>query len=196
MFALAEVISERGYRLTRPEDVATEAELPLETFEHWFRDIDECLLALCDQVIDRLVVAVEAAVEPCTQAGGPDAWRGQLDAGFGAVLRQLSAAPTVSAACLVESLKLGRPALQRRDAALERFIGYVDTLRRVEGEAIPRLAVEMLVRGTYELIYTRVLRGEAEQLPRLLSDLSALWGGAFGPRADPSKRFPDRPGPG
>jgi hypothetical protein len=77
--------------------------------------------------------------------------------------------------------------LERREGALERFAGYVDALRRLQGEPVPALAAEMLVRGAYEMARARVARGEAERLPELLGDLRALWVGPYG---DPRARRP------
>jgi AcrR family transcriptional regulator len=181
MQALARVTAERGYERVTVAAVAECAGIPAGEFSRFYASTDECLLALYDETVAALTRSVDDAIAPCSAAGGDDHWRTQLDAGFGAVLRHLSALPAVACACIVEALALGRPALQRRDAALDRFVGYVDVLRRVQGAALPPLAAEMLVRGGYELIYARVARGEAEELPALLGDLRRLWNGPYAP---------------
>lgn len=193
MLALARIAHARGYAFATGADVAADAGLPTDTFERHFASVEDCLLALCDRTVERLTRAVDAAVEPCAEPGGAAVWATQLHAGFGAVLHELASSPAVASICLVDALSVGRPALLRRDGALDRFVAYVDTLRRTEGEPIPALAAEMLVRGTYELIYARVARGETEQLPELLADLAALWDGPFGPPDNRARRFPRRP---
>jgi AcrR family transcriptional regulator len=189
MLALAGIASERGLAAATPGAICVRAGLPADEFERHFRSPEDCLLALYDSTVAGLTRAVEDAVRPCSKPAPPESWRQQLDAGFGAVFQYLSALPTVAHACLIEAVALGRPALDRRDAAIDRLVGHVDVLRRVQGEPIPQLAAEILVRGTYELIHARVAKGEAERLPELLDDLRKLWLGPYAPPERP-RRFP------
>lgn len=182
--ALAGVCADGGYAAATPALVSAAAGLPEGVFEHHFRTIHDAYLVLYSQTTERLIAAVTAQVQLCARApvaSGADGvadienWRAQIDAGFTAVLEYLAARPEVATACVAEIYSIGPSAVALRDALLDRFMGLLEALRRAVGEPVPRLAVEMIVGGTYELIYTRVARGEADQLVRLMPDLRAAW---------------------
>lgn len=193
MLALAAIAAEQGLAAATPATIVDRAGLPRDEFGHHFRSAEDCVLALYDATVRALRAAVDDAIAPCTTVGGPDAWRRQLEAGFGAALGYLAALPDVAVTCVVEAPVLGQPVLERRDTALERFVGYVDVLRRVQDEPVPRLAAEMMVRGTYELVHARVAAGDAERLPLLMNDLRPLWAGPYGDGSARPRRFTREP---
>ena len=173
--ALTRVVSERGWSGTSPDRVAREAGLvPHEFYDH-FRSLEHCLLAVYDRMLARVARTAKRAVASRTLALGTDAWQEQLDALFSGMLMFFSLEPALARTCLVEVLHAGPAARARRDDALDRFTNYVEGLRLSHGEPMPPLAAELIVLGTTELIHTRVARGEAEQLPALLTELRSLW---------------------
>jgi AcrR family transcriptional regulator len=173
--ALTRVVSERGWSGTSPDRVAREAGLvPPEFYDH-FRSLEHCLLAVYDRMLARVARTAKRAVASRTLALGTDAWQEQLDALFSGMLMFFSLEPALARTCLVEVMHAGPAARARRDDALDRFTNYVEGLRLSHGEPMPPLAAELIVLGTTELIHTRVARGEAEQLPTLLTELRRLW---------------------
>jgi AcrR family transcriptional regulator len=173
--ALTRVVSERGWAGTSPDGVAREAGIaPHEFYDH-FRSLEHCFVAVYDRMLARVTRTAKRSVATRTLTLGRDAWQEQLDALFSGVLMFFSLEPALARTCLVEVLLAGPTARARRDDALDRFTSYVEGLRLTHGEPMPPLAAELIVLGTTELIHTRVARGEAEQLPTLLTDLRQLW---------------------
>ena len=173
--ALTRVVSERGWTGASPAGVAREAGIAPERFYDHFRSLEHCFVAVYDRMLARVTRTAKRAVATRTLTLGRDAWQEQLDALFSGVLMFFSLEPALARTCLVEGLSAGPAARARRDDALDRFTSYVEGLRLTHGEPMPPLAAELIVLGTTELIYTRVARGEAEQLPALLTDLRRLW---------------------
>ena len=173
--ALTRVMAEHGWEGATPDRVAREAGIaPPEFYDH-FRSLEHCFVAVYDRMLARVTRTAKRAVATRTLTLGRDAWQEQLDALFSGVLMFFSLEPALARTCLVEGLSAGPAARARRDDALDRFTSYVEGLRLTHGEPMPPLAAELIVLGTTELIYNRVARGEAEQLPALLTDLRRLW---------------------
>jgi AcrR family transcriptional regulator len=173
--ALTRVVAEHSWAGTTPARVAREARIdPPEFYDH-FRSLEECYLAVYDRMMDRVSRTATRLVEARTSAPGADAWQEQLDAIFSGMLLFFSLEPALARTCLVEVLSAGPAARARRDRALYRFTSYVESLRLSNGEPMPSLAAELIALGTTDLLYRRVARGEAEQLPALLPELRRLW---------------------
>jgi len=173
--ALTRVVSERGWAGTSPDRVAREVGLaPHEFYDH-FRSLEQCFLAVYDRMLARVTRTAKRAVASRTLTLGTNAWQEQLDALFSGVLMFFSLEPALARTCLVDVMLAGPAARARRDDALDGFTNYVEGLRLTHGEPMPPLAAELIVLGTTELIHTRVARGEAEQLPALLTELRRLW---------------------
>ncbi len=74
--------------------------------------------------------------------------------------------------CIVEVMAAGPEAIERRAASVRAFAELVDQhARDLLDEQVPLLTAETIVGGIYEVVYTRVLRGETAELPSLLPDL-------------------------
>jgi len=173
--ALTRVVSERGWSGTSPDRVAREAGLAPQEFYDHFRSLEHCFVAVYDRMLARVTRTAKRAIATRTPTLGKGAWQEQLDALFSGVLMFFSLEPALARTCLVEGLLAGPLARARRDDALEGFTNYVEGLRLTHGKPMPPLAAELIVLGTTELIHTRVARGEAEQLPALLTELRRLW---------------------
>ncbi len=75
---------------------------------------------------------------------------------------------------LVESLAAGPAAIAYRTGTLQTFAGMLRTAaeRLTEGHTPPELTAETVVGGIYEVVYSRLIAGEIEELPSLLADLA------------------------
>ncbi|HWM09592.1 MAG TPA: TetR/AcrR family transcriptional regulator [Solirubrobacteraceae bacterium] len=168
-------MAEHGWVGATPDRVAREARVhPPEFYDH-FRSLEACYLAVYDRMLGRVSRTALRLVAARTRPPGVDAWQEQLDAIFSGLLLFFSLEPALARTCLVEVLSAGPAARARREAALDDFARYVESLRLSNGEPMPPLAAELIALGTTDLLYRRVARGETEQLPTLLPELRQLW---------------------
>lgn len=173
--ALPQVVAEHGWAGTSIARVAQEAGIaPSEFYDH-YRSLEHLFVAVYDRMIARLSRTAIRAVASTPLSIGHDAWQAQLDAIMTGVLAFFSLEPALAKTCVVEVLEAGPLARARREDALARFAAYAEGLRLTHGEPMPAVAAEMIVLGTVELIYTRVVRDEAETLLDLLPELRQLW---------------------
>jgi len=165
--AVADVTSVASYREMTVEGVIVTAGISRRTFYEHFKSKDEAFLAAFDAVLAQLLSAVQDAYEP--EKHGAD----RLRAGLAAFLDFVAREPAFARMCMVESLAAGREAVERRNAAMATFARIIDENARELGTPIqpPALTAETIVGGIYEVVYTRVVRGEIRELPLLLPDL-------------------------
>jgi hypothetical protein len=73
----------------------------------------------------------------------------------------------------VEALAAGPEAIARRNGAMAAFATLISDNARAIGTPLkPQpLTAETIVGGIYEVVYTRIVRGDIRQLPELLADL-------------------------
>jgi AcrR family transcriptional regulator len=165
--AVADVTSVAGYRDMTVEDVIVTAGVSRRTFYEHFKSKDDAFLAAFDAALAQLLSTVRAAYEREERAVD------RLRAGLAAFLDFLAREPAFARMCLVESLAAGSEAVGRRNAAMATFARIIDENARELGTPLrpPELTAETIVGGIYEVIYTRVVRGDIRELPALLPDL-------------------------
>jgi AcrR family transcriptional regulator len=165
--AVADVTSVVGYREMSVEDVIVTAGVSRRTFYEHFKSKDDAFLAAFDAVQAQLLATVTEAYNREKQ--GAD----RLRAGLAAFLDFIAREPAFARMCIVEALAAGSEAVTRRNAAMATFAEIIDENARALGTPLhpPQLTAETIVGGIYEVIYTRVVRGEIRELPRLLPDL-------------------------
>ena len=75
--------------------------------------------------------------------------------------------------CIVEALAAGPEAIARRNGAMAAFATLIaDNARAIGTRLEPQaLTAYTIVGGIYEVVYTRIVRGDIRQLPELLADL-------------------------
>jgi AcrR family transcriptional regulator len=173
--ALVEVVAHEGRRAASPASVARQAGLPLEAFGAHFASVQECLLAVYEDTLARLHQTVREAIEASAAKREREDWRSELDAAFGAALRFLASDPDLARVFIVEAPSAGDDVRERHEAALESFVACVDALRREHEAPVPPLAAELIVRGTDDLVYARVARGESTRLGDLLTGIRFMW---------------------
>jgi AcrR family transcriptional regulator len=166
--AVADVVSGAGYAALTVEAVIVAAGLSRRTFYEHFKNKDDAFIAAYDEILERLTERVFEAVDSA------DGFAQRVAAGLATFLDLLAAEPGVARVCVVEVLAAGPEAIARRNDAMRTFSELID---RTAGELLPdasypRLAAETIVGGVYEVVYSRVLRGEIKELPGLLPDLT------------------------
>ncbi len=164
---MAQTVSERGYANTSVADVLKVARISRRTFYEQFIDKEDCFLAAFDEIAalctDRVVSAYSA--EPY--------WEDGLARGYEALLIVLASEPSFARLGFVEVLAAGPRALTRRDKQMRHFARFVEQLRdEVDATAPPpELVAQAIGGGIYELIYSRIVRGETVELPTLTGEL-------------------------
>jgi AcrR family transcriptional regulator len=173
--ALVEIVASDGLHAATPNAISDRAELPSEAFYSQFESVHECFAAVYDDTVERLHGAVDEAIAAAEVEPGAEGWHHVLEAGFGAALQFLANDPALARVLVVEGLSAGADVRARREAAIESFLACLDSLRRERAAPVPPLAPELIVRGTDDLIYSRVARGESERLEDLLPGLRYMW---------------------
>jgi AcrR family transcriptional regulator len=176
--AVADVTSAASYGEMTVEDVIGVAGISRRTFYEHFKNKEEAFLAAYDAVVEQLFRSVVEALERETT------FAARVSAGLGAFLDFLarepafasehSGTPAFARMCLVEVMAAGPDAVARRNGAMAGFGNLIqeNAVALLEPPLPPGLIAETLVGGVYEVVYSRVLRGEIRALPELLPDLT------------------------
>jgi len=151
--AMAEECAEVGYAEATVSAVAKRAGVSSLTFYKQFADKRACVLAAHDELLGRLLEALDMAAE-----GGADG--GKERAIVHAILGIFAADPPSARLLTVEVLAAGPEGTQRHDAMTEAFA--------------ERLGTDWVrAAGILALVGKRVVAGEADCLPELEDELVA-----------------------
>lgn len=154
----------------RVEDIIAAAGVSRRTFYNHFRDKQEAFLAAYDAGVKRILDMFQNAI------AAYETFPAQVRAGLAAYLEFAAAEPAVSNLCVVEILAAGPQAVERRNMAMRTAAAILHAVGK-EGtdssRSAPPLAVaEVVVGGVTEVIYSRLVSGEAVGLPELHQDLA------------------------
>ena len=164
--ALIEVAAERGYGRTTIELVLERAGLDRPAFDRHFRGKYDCFLSAWQEVNEDCLETMVRAYE------SREEWQDRLRAVASQVIEGLSRDPS-RAHFGVEVLAAGDAARARRDMTMRVIASLIDAGRREmeDPEAVPHTTAEALAGSAYGQIYSRVVRGAADELPELLPQL-------------------------
>jgi AcrR family transcriptional regulator len=165
--AVADVASAGSYAELTVEGIIVTAGISRRTFYEHFKNKDEAFLAAYEEASARLLAAVRAAYE--SRQGFAE----RMSAGIEAFLLLLAADPAFARMCIVEVMAAGPEAVARRNAAMNAFAGMIEENARERlAESPPSdLTAETVVGGIYDVVYTRIQRGDIRELPDLAPDL-------------------------
>jgi AcrR family transcriptional regulator len=163
----ARAVGEIGYPALTVQAIIDRAAVSRKTFYEHFSDKEDCFLAAYDAIVEQLIEAVTQAYNE------PDSWRDRVLAGLSTFLEFLASEPYFARMCIVDVLAAGPAALERRDAAMQAFTALFEDGRAEAPPEFrpPALASEAVVGGIYEIIYTRVLKGQTRDLPDILPEI-------------------------
>jgi AcrR family transcriptional regulator len=151
--AAVEVARERGAEAMTVARVVSRAGLSRRTFYELFADREDCFLAAFDDALAR----ASAIVLPAYEAE-PE-WRAQIRAALAALLEFFDDEPGLGALLVVDALRAGPGALERRAQVLRVLIEAVErgaTARKASTEH-PELTAEGVVGLVFSLIHARML---------------------------------------
>lgn len=166
MDAIAELTAEGGYEATKIADIVRRAAVARKTLYDNFDGKEDLFLSAIDSTLTGMRVVVEEACER-SNGDGEDG----IVAGLEALLDFIAAHPAATRMCMVEAISATPNSARLYDAGMRDF---VDLFRRAapEGTDLPATIEESLVGGVAWILQLQIRRGEAEQAPDLLSELS------------------------
>lgn len=165
MDAIAELTAEGGYEATKIADIVRRAAVARKTLYDNFDGKEDLFLSAIDSTLTEMRVVVEGACERS------DAGEDGIVAGLEALLDFVAAHPAAARMCMVEAISATPSSARLYDAGMRDF---VDLFRdgAPEGIDLPATIEESLVGGVAWIIQLQIRRGEAEQAPELLPELS------------------------
>ncbi len=167
--AMLRATAELAYREVSVQDVLERAGVSRPTFYEHFENKEDCFLAAFDDAAGRLRERIETAGLP------GDDWRERLRLSLEELLRFVSEDPDAAMSLVVDARAACPEALARRDRLLDHFAACLDDMVRAEPppfDAVPSpIAAAGIVGGIEALLYSRLTRGQTDDLESLLPSL-------------------------
>jgi len=166
MDAIAELTAENGYEATKIADIVRRAAVARKTLYDNFDGKEDLFLSAIDASVSELRLAVE---EGCR--GGDGSSEARIVGGLEALLEFVAERPAAARMCMVEAISATPSSARLYDAAMRDF---VDLFRESapDGADLPETIEESLVGGVAWILQSQIRRGDAEQAPDLLPELS------------------------
>lgn len=169
--AAAETCAEVGYAQATVADIAESAGVSSATFYKLFGGKRDCVLAAHRELLGRLLEEVDRIRE------GESAPGAKAKAAVGATLALLAADPPSARLLTVEILAAGPEGAKRHGAMVEAVARRLGAGGPATGDAPVPIAEWVRAAGVLALIGKLVVAGEAERLPELADELTAMLGG-------------------
>lgn len=149
------------------EDIIATAGVSRRTFYDHFKSKDDAFLAEYDVISSSLLARVSEAYDEALPL--PERGARCLEA----VMEFFCEDPAYADMCVVEVLAAGPTAIERRDTAVRALAGIIDAAAKELPKRTlpPAITSQALVGGIYEVMYSRILRGELDVLPSLVPDM-------------------------
>jgi AcrR family transcriptional regulator len=165
IWSMVRVVAEKGPESVTVTEIIRRAGVPRVAFYELFENVDDCLFASYERVIDALHSYVCRAYE------GDGPWPLRMRRALRALLEAFSAEPEVARMATIE-VPATQPEAQRRYRdAMERFVPLFREGRIYAGRTLPHDLERMAVASTEAIISEQVAAGRTEELPSLLPDI-------------------------
>jgi AcrR family transcriptional regulator len=164
--ALIEIAADRGYMDTSIELVVAHAGLDRSAFDRHFRGKYDCFLSAWQEMNEECMASLMHAYN------SQQYWPDRLRAVAVEVVGSLCNDP--SRACFaVEVLAAGDAARARRDMTMRVIASLIDAGRKEmdDPESVPHTTAEALAGSAYGQVYAKVVRGDTDELPKLIPQL-------------------------
>lgn len=165
MDAVAELTSEGGYEATKIADIVRRAAVARKTLYDNFDGKEDLFLSAIDATTTEMRELVEDA---CAQASSREAG---IVAGLEALLEFVAENPAAARMCMVEAISATPGSARLYDAAVRDFVELFRKSAPPDAD-LPETIEESLVGGVAWIVQLQIRRGEAEQAPELLPELS------------------------
>ena len=157
--ALAESITERGYRATTVADIVKHARTSRRTFYQEFTSKENCFIELLRVTNTQIIDAIVAAVDPDAD------WADQIRQAIGSYIRSMDSHPAMTLCWIRELPALGEDARPIQRQAIDDFIRTVVELtgtQQMRAAGVEPVTTEMailLLGGLRELTASTVENG-------------------------------------
>jgi AcrR family transcriptional regulator len=167
LWSMVRVLSEKGPDSVTVSEVIRRAGVSRSAFYELFENVEDCVFAAYERVIDALFSYVARAYE------GPGPWPLRLRRALSALLEAFSAEPEVARMATVEVPATEPEGRRRYHDAIDRFVPLIREGRSyARGEvALPPDLERMAVASFEAVLSDEVAAGRTAQLPDLLPDL-------------------------
>jgi AcrR family transcriptional regulator len=164
--ALIDVAADRGYSETTIETILERAGLDRPAFDRHFRGKYDCFLSAWQEINETCMREMLEAYNSCEE------WPDRLRAVACEIIEGLRGDPS-RAGFSLEVLAAGDAARARRDMTMRVLASLIDAGRNEmeDPDAVPHTTAEALAGAAYGQVYSRVVRGCAEELPELVPQL-------------------------
>jgi AcrR family transcriptional regulator len=167
--AMLRAAAELGYREANVQEVIERAGVSRPTFYEHFSNKEDCFLTAFDVTASRLRERIAAAVEK-----GGDNLRARLRFGLETLLHFAATEPDAARTIVVEARAASPDAVQRRDDLLDHFTACIDTQVREllpDAPSYSPITAAGIVGGVEALLYSRLCKGELDDLDSLLPSM-------------------------
>jgi AcrR family transcriptional regulator len=188
-------MEELGWSATTVAHITARARVSRRTFYDLFENREDCLCAVLEDIVERIVGEIVAA--ELTGLGWTDRVRG----GLFAILSFFDREPVLARVCVVQALQGGPRVLVWREDILARLAVILDEGRDASARLreCTVLTAEGLVGAGSAIVYARLLADERQEpLVGLLGELMSLivlpYQGPGAARRERNRALPSRPG--
>ena len=166
MDAVAELTAESGYEATKIADIVRRAAVARKTLYDNFDGKEDLFLSAVNATLADMRVSIEEACGEATDS--PEA---RIVAGLEAVLDFVAEHPAAAKMCMLEAISATPSSARLYDAGVR---DCVELLRAnaPDDASLPETIEESLVGGVAWILQLKIRKGEAEQAPDLLPELS------------------------
>lgn len=166
MDAIAELTADQGYEATKIADIVRQAAVARKTLYDNFDGKEDLFLSAIGSAMAEMR---EAVGEGCGKAdGNPE---DAVVAGLEGLLDFIADHPAAARMCMVEAIAATPSSARLYDASMRDFVELLRTAAPQEAD-LPDTIEESLVGGVAWILQLQIRKGEAENAPELLSELS------------------------
>jgi AcrR family transcriptional regulator len=166
MDAVAELTAENGYEATKIADIVRRAAVARKTLYDNFDGKEDLFLSAVNATMTEMRMAIEAA---CEQAS--DSPESGIVAGLEALLDFVAEHPAAAKMCMLEAISATPSSARLYDAGVRDCVELLRASAPADA-SLPETIEESLVGGVAWILQLKIRRGEAEQAPDLLPELS------------------------
>ncbi|HEY6729457.1 MAG TPA: TetR/AcrR family transcriptional regulator [Solirubrobacterales bacterium] len=166
MDAIAELTAENGYESTKIADIVRQAAVARKTLYDNFDGKEDLFLSAVDSTLTEMRMVVE---EACVQNEGSA--EDGIVAGLEALLDYLADHPEASKMSMVEAISATPSSARLYDAGMRHFVALLRQAAPRDAD-LPETIEESLIGGVAWILQLQIRKGEVEQAPELLSELS------------------------
>jgi AcrR family transcriptional regulator len=168
--AMVELVAGHGFAAVDIGTICERAEVGHAHFNRCFADLEDCFLAIHDEIMEGLCARLDAACE------GREAWHDRIWAAGMATMRYLQEDTARARFVVVAINGVGAGAQSRRDRVVQKIADVLDGGRgEVEGERpMSRCTAEIAAGAVYGTIQVKIEAGSIERGEEFLPELIYL----------------------